>query len=107
MARRAIAYIDGFNLYYGAVKGDPPLKWLDVQAMCEAVLRNHDVAAVRYYTARVTDRSDDPARASGRTSTSELSPRAPRSRASTASSRSDHAASPSPDPAAAGCASRT
>jgi NYN domain len=60
MARRAIAYIDGFNLYYGAVKGDPPLKWLDVQAMCEAVLRNHDVAAVRYYTARVTDRSDDP-----------------------------------------------
>ena len=45
MARRAIAYIDGFNFYYGAVKGEPPLKWLDMQAMCEAVLRNCDVLA--------------------------------------------------------------
>ena len=60
MARRAIAYIDGFNFYYGAVKGEPALKWLDFHAMCEALLPGYDLAAVRYYTARVTDRADDP-----------------------------------------------
>ncbi len=28
-----IVYIDGFNLYYGAVKG-APYKWLDLEALC-------------------------------------------------------------------------
>lgn len=60
MAKRAIAYIDGFNFYYGAVKDEPGLKWLDFEAMCEAMLRGCDLRAVRYYTARVTDRPDDP-----------------------------------------------
>ena len=60
MAKRAVAYIDGFNFYYGAVKGEAGLKWLDFQAMCEAMLRGCDLWAVRYYTARVTDRPDDP-----------------------------------------------
>jgi hypothetical protein len=27
-------YIDGFNLYYGAVKGSP-YKWLDLGALCQ------------------------------------------------------------------------
>ncbi|MGH9229525.1 MAG: hypothetical protein ACRD07_12520 [Acidimicrobiales bacterium] len=59
MAKRAVAYIDGFNFYYGAVRGEPGLKWLDVQTMCEAMLRGCELRAVRYYTARVTDRPDD------------------------------------------------
>jgi hypothetical protein len=29
----ALVYIDGFNLYYGAVKGSP-YKWLDLAALC-------------------------------------------------------------------------
>ena len=27
---RTIIYIDGFNLYYGAVRGTPALKWLNL-----------------------------------------------------------------------------
>ena len=40
------SYIDGFNLYYGALKGTP-YKWLDLWKFCErqriylAALRNH------------------------------------------------------------------
>jgi hypothetical protein len=30
MTRRSIIYVDGFNLYYGAVRGGPH-KWLDLQ----------------------------------------------------------------------------
>ena len=58
-ARQAIAYIDDFNFYYGAVRGEPQFKWLNLQAMCEAMLHPHDLIALRYYTARVTDRPDD------------------------------------------------
>ena len=28
---RAVVYIDGFNLYYGAVRDTPALKWLDLE----------------------------------------------------------------------------
>ena len=30
---QTIVYIDGFNLYYGAVKGTRH-KWLDLEALC-------------------------------------------------------------------------
>lgn len=36
-----IVYIDGFNLYYGAVKGTP-YKWLDLQALCQMLLPQHN-----------------------------------------------------------------
>ena len=52
-------YIDGFNLYYGAVK-DTPYKWLDLHHMCELLLRDHEVVKIKYFTARVSARSDDP-----------------------------------------------
>jgi hypothetical protein len=29
---RTIVYVDGFNLYYGALKGTP-YRWLDILAM--------------------------------------------------------------------------
>jgi len=58
--KRAIAYVDGFNFYYGAVREEPALKWLDFEALCAQLLRGHDLQAVRYYTARVSDRRDDP-----------------------------------------------
>ena len=32
---RTIVYIDGFNLYYRALKGTPD-KWLDIEAMSRA-----------------------------------------------------------------------
>ncbi len=52
-------YIDGFNLYYGALKGTQ-YKWLNLQKLCELVLPNNKIAYIKYYTARVKDRPDDP-----------------------------------------------
>ncbi|MCB0229424.1 MAG: NYN domain-containing protein [Anaerolineae bacterium] len=52
-------YIDGFNLYYGAIKGTP-YKWLDLHQMCALLLREHEITRIKYFTARVSARSDDP-----------------------------------------------
>ena len=51
---RTFVYVDGFNLYYGALKGKP-WKWLDLVALFEKVLpQQHDILAVKYFTARVS-----------------------------------------------------
>jgi len=55
MAKRAIAYIDGFNFYNGCVKNEPGFKWLDFQKLCDTLLRGCNVTHVRYYTAKVFD----------------------------------------------------
>lgn len=53
---KTIVYVDGFNLYYRALKGTRH-KWLDLQALCKAVLPPHcDIVAINYYTARVSGR---------------------------------------------------
>lgn len=54
-----IVYIDGFNLYFGALKGTPH-KWLDVQALCDRLLPKDDVTRIRYFTAKVSARPGDP-----------------------------------------------
>jgi uncharacterized LabA/DUF88 family protein len=57
---RTIVYVDGFNLYYGAVKGTP-YKWLDLGALFRAVLSaQNQIVAIKYYTAIVSPRPDDP-----------------------------------------------
>jgi uncharacterized LabA/DUF88 family protein len=57
---RTIVYVDGFNLYYGAVKGTP-FKWLDLAALFRRVLAAHHVITeIRYYTAIVSSRPSDP-----------------------------------------------
>jgi len=56
---KTVVYIDGFNLYYGAVKGTP-YKWLNVQTMCQLLLPNHNIVKIKYYTARVSARPGDP-----------------------------------------------
>ena len=51
---RTFVYVDGFNLYYGALK-EKPWKWLDLVALFEKVLpQQHDILAVKYFTARVS-----------------------------------------------------
>jgi len=50
---RVIVYIDGFNLYYGAVKSTPALKWLDLERFCKLLRPNDDVQAVKYFTALI------------------------------------------------------
>jgi len=52
-------YIDGFNLYYGAVK-DTPYRWLDVAALCARMLPNDNVKSIKYFTAIVSARPHDP-----------------------------------------------
>ncbi|GII75681.1 hypothetical protein Sru01_06630 [Sphaerisporangium rufum] len=52
-------YVDGFNLYYGCLRGTP-YKWLDLDALARRLIRVGDVNRIRYFTARVTARPDDP-----------------------------------------------
>ena len=59
MAVRTYVYVDGFNLYYGAVRGTP-YKWLNIRRLSELLLPGHSIEAVKYFTARVSARKDDP-----------------------------------------------
>jgi uncharacterized LabA/DUF88 family protein len=52
-------YVDGFNLYYGAVKGTP-YKWLNVYDLCQRLLRKNIILKIKYFTALVTARPGDP-----------------------------------------------
>ena len=48
-----IVYIDGFNFYYGLVKGTP-FKWLDLQFLFHTILSSHNnLIKIKYFTARV------------------------------------------------------
>lgn len=51
-ASRAIVYVDGFNLYYGAIK-DTPYRWLDLAKLADMMLPDQDVIEVKYFTAIV------------------------------------------------------
>ncbi len=55
---RINVYIDGFNLYYGSLKGQP-YKWLNLERMSELLLPSFEVKRIRYFTARVKERPDD------------------------------------------------
>jgi hypothetical protein len=50
--------VDGFNLYYNALK-DTPYKWLDLTKLSRLLLPQHDVHSIRYFTARVTAMAHD------------------------------------------------
>ena len=52
MSPRAIVYIDGFNLYYGAVK-NTPYKWLNVERYFTLLRQNDEIRKIHYFTARV------------------------------------------------------
>ena len=53
-----IVYVDGFNFYYGAVRGTAH-KWVDIEAVCRRLLPRDDIVKIRYFTARVTERPND------------------------------------------------
>ena len=57
--RRTYVYVDGFNLFYGALKGTPH-KWLDLPALCRRLFPNYDVRKIKYFTARVKATPIDP-----------------------------------------------
>ena len=51
-------FIDGFNLYYGAVRNSP-YKWLDLGALCRRMLPNDRIETIEYFTAIVSARPHD------------------------------------------------
>ena len=59
---RTYVYVDGFNLYYRALKGTP-WKWLDLVALFTRVLQpRHRILTVKYFTARVSGTPADPSK---------------------------------------------
>jgi uncharacterized LabA/DUF88 family protein len=52
MSNRSIVYVDGFNLYYGAVRGTDH-RWLDLQLLFRRLRQHDDLQAIRYFTAEV------------------------------------------------------
>ena len=51
-------YIDGLNLYYGALR-DSPYRWLDLRKLSQGLLKaSDDVQRIRYFTALVDDPTD-------------------------------------------------
>lgn len=57
---RTIVYVDGFNLYYGQLKGKPG-KWLDLFQLAQNYLQtNNQIVRLKYFTALVQPRQIDP-----------------------------------------------
>ena len=53
MTLRTNVYIDGFNLYYGALR-KTPYRWLDLRELCRRILgSDHALQRIRYFTADV------------------------------------------------------
>ena len=54
-------YIDGFNLYYGCLKGTLH-RWLDLAAFCQASFPppRNQINRIRYFTAHVNARPNNP-----------------------------------------------
>jgi len=57
---RVIAYIDGFNLYFGIREaGFDQSRWLNVKKLVNSLLQtNQELVGVKYYTSRVSNSPD-------------------------------------------------
>lgn len=54
MSHRTFVYVDGFNLYYRALK-HTGFKWLNLKALAETLLISENkIESIKYYTARVS-----------------------------------------------------
>jgi len=56
---RTNIYIDAFNLYFGALK-ETPFRWLNITKLCRVLLPKNDIKNIKYYTALVKPRKNDP-----------------------------------------------
>ena len=57
---RTIVYVDGFNLYYGSLKGTS-FKWLDMPLLFRTILQSHhEIQSVKYFTAKISATPLDP-----------------------------------------------
>ncbi len=56
---KTIIYIDGFNLYYGALKRTA-YRWLDLDLLGQALLKpENQICRIRYFTAKIDPRPHD------------------------------------------------
>ena len=55
-------YIDGFNLYYRALK-DTPFRWLDLRKLAETLFPQDSINRVYYFTAHLDVRPGNPGQA--------------------------------------------
>ena len=58
---RANVYVDGFNLYYGSLKGKGGgFKWLNLDILFQKyLLSRNPIHLIHYFTARISSRPDD------------------------------------------------
>ena len=47
---KIFVYIDGFNLFYGSLRGTP-YKWLNVLELCKLLFPKHDIKKIKFFTA--------------------------------------------------------
>ncbi|HKE57459.1 MAG TPA: NYN domain-containing protein [Pyrinomonadaceae bacterium] len=52
-------YVDGFNLYFRCLQGTP-CKWLNIAEMCRLLLPHNTINEIKYFTANVAARPNDP-----------------------------------------------
>ena len=52
-------YVDGFNLYYRALK-DTAFRWLDLRQLAEVLFPGDDIRRISYFTARLDTRPGNP-----------------------------------------------
>ena len=56
---KTYVYIDGFNLYYGALR-KTRYKWLDLAKFCQTILPNDYIVEIKYFTAKVSGNRRNP-----------------------------------------------
>jgi hypothetical protein len=56
---KTIVYVDAFNLYYGCLK-NTSYRWLDLEKLCQLLLPRDNVVEIKYFTALVSARPQDP-----------------------------------------------
>jgi hypothetical protein len=57
-ALRTNVYVDGFNLYYGALR-KTPYRWVNPNVLFQLMLPKNSIQDIKYFTALVTDRPND------------------------------------------------
>lgn len=58
-ALSANIYVDGFNLYYGCLRGTD-LRWLDIGALCRRLVPSNPINRIRYFTSKISPRPEAP-----------------------------------------------
>ncbi len=53
MSKRSMIYIDGFNLYYGALK-NTKWKWLNLERYFALLRQDDEIQTIKYFTALIS-----------------------------------------------------